>query len=131
MACGGACHPAAAPKLIDAWLFMRESERMNIRDRGPAPATMPGQFWLPGSKEVVVSGRLSVGAGAPSLELDGMLTPAMQVTNVNIAEGGSAVSTSEPVDWEDEASLTIHGDVAMGAGTEQVTLVSGFTTGRN
>jgi len=103
-----------------------------MTDPGSAPAAEPvlGRFWLPGSADVVVHGQLTLGGEGPRLRLDGSLTPAMKPAESSTVAEESAACAFVDTNWEDEPSLTIHGDVVSGAPSESVTLIDGFTTGR-
>src|SRR5215213_6411987 len=85
-----------------------------------------GNFWLAGAREHAVPGRLTLGPEGPRIELDGTLTSGMRSETVR-TEDGSTLTSQVPVIGEDEV-LTVYGQVGIGGGTKDVTLVHSITT---
>ena len=103
---------------------------MRKREPESGAEALSGWFWLADGEEQRVPGRLTLGSAGPRLELDGTLTPGMRLKSVATAKDGSTLSTHVPV-LEEDALLTVHGEVDSGVGTEPVTLVDGITTSRS
>jgi len=102
---------------------------MTDRDIRSSTEPVSGLFWLPGSANVVVHRQLTLGAEGPILSLDGSLTPALKLEGGNTSAENSGNHSYVGTDWEDEPSLTVHGNLGPGE-RGSVTLAECLTTGR-